>query len=206
MSELSSKYNPGEVEGKWYQHWMEKDYFSSKPDPSKEPFTVVIPPPNVTGILHMGHMLNNTIQDILIRKARLEGKNACWVPGMDHASIATEAKVVKRLRDQGIKKSDIGRDEFLKHAWEWKEEFGGVILEQLKKLGASCDWNRTRFTMDEKYYDSVIDTFNDLYAKTYNHPNGFPIICSNAQSYKQLGNAVIPEIIEDIGTLIAKYI
>ncbi|MBT3964801.1 MAG: valine--tRNA ligase [Flavobacteriales bacterium] len=165
MSELSSKYNPGEVEGKWYQHWMEKDYFSSKPDPSKEPFTVVIPPPNVTGILHMGHMLNNTIQDILIRKARLEGKNACWVPGMDHASIATEAKVVKRLRDQGIKKSDIGRDEFLKHAWEWKEEFGGVILEQLKKLGASCDWNRTRFTMDEKYYDSVIDTFNDLYAK-----------------------------------------
>lgn len=165
MSELSSKYNPGEVEEKWYKLWMENDFFSSKPDPDKEPFTVVIPPPNVTGVLHMGHMLNNTIQDILIRKARLEGKNACWVPGMDHASIATEAKVVKRLRDKGIKKSDIGREEFLKHAWDWKEEYGGVILEQLKKLGASCDWNRTRFTMDEKYYKSVVDTFNHLFEK-----------------------------------------
>lgn len=165
MSELSTRYNPAEVEGKWYQHWMEQGFFQSKPNPEKEPFTVVIPPPNVTGVLHMGHMLNNTIQDILIRKARQEGKNACWVPGMDHASIATEAKVVKRLREKGIKKSDIGREEFLKHAWEWKEEYGGVILEQLKKLGTSCDWDRTRFTMDEKYYESVIDTFIHLYEK-----------------------------------------
>ena len=165
MSELSTRYNPAEVEGKWYKHWMEQGFFKSSPDPDKEPFTVLIPPPNVTGVLHMGHMLNNTIQDILIRKARLEGKNACWVPGMDHASIATEAKVVKRLREKGIKKSDIGREEFLKHAWEWKEEFGGVILSQLQKLGASCDWDRTRFTMDEKYYESVIDTFLHLYEK-----------------------------------------
>ncbi|NQV52110.1 MAG: valine--tRNA ligase [Flavobacteriales bacterium] len=165
MSELSSKYNPLEVEGKWYSHWMDKGFFGSTPDPDKEPFTIVIPPPNVTGVLHMGHMLNNTIQDILIRRARLQGKNACWVPGMDHASIATEAKVVKRLREKGIKKSDLTRDEFLGHAWDWKEEYGGVILEQLKKLGASCDWNRTRFTMDEKYYESVIDTFMHLYEK-----------------------------------------
>ncbi|MEQ9186581.1 MAG: valine--tRNA ligase [Cryomorphaceae bacterium] len=165
MSELSSKYDPSEVEGKWYGHWMNKGFFKSTPDPDKEPFTVVIPPPNVTGVLHMGHMLNNTIQDILIRKARLEGKNACWVPGMDHASIATEAKVVKRLREKGIKKSDLTRDAFLAHAWDWKEEYGGVILEQLKKLGASCDWDRTRFTMDEKYYESVIDTFLHLYKK-----------------------------------------
>lgn len=165
MSELSTKYDPKQVEEKWYKHWMNQGFFASKPDPSKEPFTIVIPPPNVTGVLHMGHMLNNTIQDILIRKARLEGKNACWVPGMDHASIATEAKVVKRLREKGIKKSDLSRDEFLSHAWEWKEEYGGVILEQLKKLGASCDWDRTRFTMDEKYYESVIDTFIDLYNK-----------------------------------------
>lgn len=165
MSELSTRYNPAEVEGKWYKHWMEQGFFKSQPDPDKEPFTVVIPPPNVTGVLHMGHMLNNTIQDILIRKARQEGKNACWVPGMDHASIATEAKVVKRLREKGIKKSEIGREAFLEHAWEWKEEFGGVILEQLKKLGASCDWDRTRFTMDEKYYESVIDTFIHLYEK-----------------------------------------
>ncbi len=165
MSELSSKYNPLEVEGKWYSHWMDKGFFGSSPDPDKEPFTIVIPPPNVTGVLHMGHMLNNTIQDILIRRARLQGKNACWVPGMDHASIATEAKVVKRLREKGIKKSDLTRDEFLGHAWDWKEEYGGVILEQLKKLGASCDWNRTRFTMDEKYYESVIDTFMHLYDK-----------------------------------------
>ncbi|MEZ4721649.1 MAG: valine--tRNA ligase [Flavobacteriales bacterium] len=169
MSELSTRYNPASVEEKWYKHWMDKGYFKSMPDPNNEKytgaFTVVIPPPNVTGVLHMGHMLNNTIQDILIRKARLEGKNACWVPGMDHASIATEAKVVKRLREKGIKKSDIGREEFLKHAWEWKEEYGGVILEQLKKLGASCDWDRTRFTMDEKYYESVLDTFIHLYDK-----------------------------------------
>lgn len=165
MSDLSTKYDPKQVEGKWYKHWMEQGFFASSPDPDKEPFTITIPPPNVTGVLHMGHMLNNTIQDILIRKARLEGKNACWVPGMDHASIATEAKVVRRLREKGIKKSDLTRDEFLAHAWEWKEEYGGVILEQLKKLGASCDWDRERFTMDEKYYDSVIDTFNHLYNK-----------------------------------------
>jgi len=165
MSDLSTKYNPAEIEGKWYQQWIERGFFSSKPDPDKEPFTIVIPPPNVTGVLHMGHMLNNTIQDILIRKARLEGKNACWVPGMDHASIATEAKVVKRLREQGIKKSDLSREEFLNHAWDWKEEYGGVILQQLKKLGASCDWDRTRFTMDEKFYESVIDTFIHLYDK-----------------------------------------
>ncbi|MEX2596818.1 MAG: valine--tRNA ligase [Salibacteraceae bacterium] len=165
MSDLSSKYDPAEVEGKWYQHWMNSGFFKSQPDSNKEPFTIVIPPPNVTGVLHMGHMLNNTIQDILIRKARLDGKNACWVPGMDHASIATEAKVVKRLREKGIKKSDLSREDFLAHAWEWKEEFGGVILEQLKKLGASCDWDRTRFTMDEKYYESVIDTFIHLYEK-----------------------------------------
>jgi len=165
MSELSTRYNPAEVEEKWYKHWKKHDCFESKPDDNREPFTVLIPPPNVTGVLHMGHMLNNTIQDILIRKARLEGKNACWVPGMDHASIATEAKVVKRLREKGIKKSDIGREEFLKHAWVWKEEYGGVILKQLQKLGASCDWDRTRFTMDEKYYESVIDTFLHLHKK-----------------------------------------
>jgi len=144
---------------------MAEGYFKSMPDPDKEPFTIVIPPPNVTGVLHMGHMLNNTIQDILIRKARLDGKNACWVPGTDHASIATEAKVVRRLREKGIKKSDLSREEFLKYAWEWKEEYGGVILDQLKKLGASCDWGRTRFTMDEKYYESVIDTFIILHQK-----------------------------------------
>jgi len=165
MSELSTRYNPAEVEEKWYKHWKKHDFFESKPDDNREPFTVLIPPPNVTGVLHMGHMLNNTIQDILIRKARLEGKNACWVPGMDHASIATEAKVVKRLREKGIKKSDIGREEFLKHACMWKEEYGGVILKQLQKLGASCDWDRTRFTMDEKYYESVIDTFLHLHKK-----------------------------------------
>ena len=165
MSDLSTRYNPAEVEEKWYKHWMNHGFFKSEPDSDKESFTVLIPPPNVTGVLHMGHMLNNTIQDILIRKARLDGKNACWVPGMDHASIATEAKVVKRLREKGIKKSDIGREEFLKHAWEWKEEYGGVILSQLQKLGASCDWDRTRFTMDEKYYESVIDTFLHLYKK-----------------------------------------
>ena len=164
MSDLSSKYNPKEVEGKWYKHWMEQGCFHSMPD-DREPFTVVIPPPNVTGVLHMGHMLNNTIQDILIRKARLSGKNACWVPGMDHASIATEVKVVKRLREKGIKKSDLSRDEFLSHAWDWKEEYGGVILQQLKKLGASCDWDRTRFTMDETYYKSVIDSFLHLFEK-----------------------------------------
>ena len=162
--ELSSRYNPKDVESKWYAHWMEQDYFSSKPD-EREPFTIVIPPPNVTGVLHMGHMLNNTIQDILIRKARLEGKNACWVPGTDHASIATEAKVVQMLRARGIKKSDISRDEFMKYAFEWKENYGGIILDQLKKLGASCDWNRTRFTMEDSLYKATISAFVDLYKK-----------------------------------------
>jgi len=162
---LSTKYNPREVEDKWYAYWMEKGYFHSEPNPDKEPYTIVIPPPNVTGILHMGHMLNNTIQDVLVRKARMEGKEACWVPGMDHASIATEAKVVALLKEQGLDKRDIGREEFLKHAWEWKEKYGGIILEQLKKLGASCDWERTRFTMEEKLSQSVIEVFVDLYNK-----------------------------------------
>lgn len=162
--ELSSRYNPQEVESKWYEHWMANHYFHSKPD-DREPFTVVIPPPNVTGVLHMGHMLNNTIQDILIRKARLEGKNACWVPGTDHASIATEAKVVKMLRERGIKKSEIGRDAFMDYAWEWKEEYGGKILDQLKRLGASCDWERTRFTMEPKLSKAVLRVFVDLYKK-----------------------------------------
>ena len=162
--ELASKYNPADVEGKWYQYWLDNKLFSSKPD-GREPYTVVIPPPNVTGVLHMGHMLNNTIQDILVRRARMEGKNACWVPGTDHASIATEAKVVKKLAQQGIKKSDLTRDEFLKHAWEWTNEHGGIILKQLRKLGASCDWDRTAFTMDEKRSESVIKVFVDLYNK-----------------------------------------
>ena len=162
---LSTKYNPSEVESKWYSYWMKKGFFHSEPNSKKEPYCIVIPPPNVTGVLHMGHMLNNTIQDILIRKARMEGKEACWVPGTDHASIATEAKVVAMLRERGIKKSDITRDEFLKYAWEWREKFGGIILEQLKKLGASCDWDRTKFTMDPDYYEAVIDVFIDLYEK-----------------------------------------
>jgi valyl-tRNA synthetase len=157
-------YQANEVEAKWYQHWLEKNYFHSEPD-EREPYTIVIPPPNVTGVLHMGHMLNNTIQDVLIRKARLDGKNACWVPGTDHASIATEAKVVKKLRDQGIKKSDIGREKFLEHAFAWKEEYGGKILDQLQKLGASCDWERTRFTMEPRLYASVIKVFVDLHKK-----------------------------------------
>ena len=161
---ISSSYTPAESEGKWYAHWLEKNYFHSEPD-DREPFTIVIPPPNVTGVLHMGHMLNNTIQDILIRKARLEGKNACWVPGTDHASIATEAKVVKRLRAQNIKKSDLTRAEFLDHAFQWKEEYGGKILEQLKRLGASCDWQRTRFTMEESMSEAVVQVFIDLYKK-----------------------------------------
>lgn len=162
--ELSTRYNPQETENKWYGHWMEKNYFHSEPD-EREPFTIVIPPPNVTGVLHMGHMLNNTIQDILIRKARLEGKNACWVPGTDHASIATEAKVVQMLRARGVKKSDISREEFLQYAFEWKDKYGGIILEQLKKLGASCDWQRTRFTMEPKLSGAVIRTFVRLYRK-----------------------------------------
>ena len=162
--ELASKYNPADVEGKWYQYWLDYKLFSSKPD-GREPYTVVIPPPNVTGVLHMGHMLNNTIQDILVRRARMMGKNACWVPGTDHASIATEAKVVNRLAQQGIKKTDLTREEFLKHAWAWTEEHGGIILKQLRKLGASCDWDRTAFTMDETRSKSVIKVFVDLYNK-----------------------------------------
>ena len=162
--EIASKYNPAEVESKWYQYWLEHGCFKSKPD-GREPYTVVIPPPNVTGVLHMGHMLNNTIQDILVRRARMQGKNACWVPGTDHASIATEAKVVNRLAQQGIKKSDLTREEFLQHAWQWKEEHGGIILKQLRKLGASCDWDRTAFTMDEIRSKSVIKVFVDLYKK-----------------------------------------
>ena len=162
--ELASKYNPADVEGKWYQYWLDHKLFSSKPD-GRTPYTVVIPPPNVTGVLHMGHMLNNTIQDILVRRARMEGKNACWVPGTDHASIATEAKVVNKLAAQGIKKTDLTREEFLKHAWEWTDEHGGIILKQLRKLGASCDWDRTAFTMDEKRSESVIKVFVDLYNK-----------------------------------------
>ena len=162
--ELASKYNPSDVEGKWYQYWLDNNLFHSEPD-GREPYTVVIPPPNVTGVLHMGHMLNNTIQDILVRRARMLGKNACWVPGTDHASIATEAKVVKKLAEQGIKKSDLTREEFLKHAWEWTDEHGGIILKQLRKLGASCDWDRTAFTMDEKRSESVIKVFVDLYNK-----------------------------------------
>lgn len=164
MQELAKTYDPASVEDKRYADWMEKGFFHSTPD-EREPFTIVIPPPNVTGVLHMGHMLNNTIQDVLIRRARMLGKNACWIPGTDHASIATEAKVVQLLRTKGIKKADLTRDEFMVHAWEWKEKHGGIILEQLKKLGASCDWERTAFTMDPEYYDAVIDVFIDLYNK-----------------------------------------
>jgi valyl-tRNA synthetase len=162
--EIPKTYDPGKSEEKWYQHWMQKGYFHSVPD-HREPYTIVIPPPNVTGVLHMGHMLNNTIQDVLVRRARMLGKNACWIPGTDHASIATEAKVVQKLRTEGIKKSDLSREKFLEHAFEWKEKHGGIILEQLKKLGASCDWERTHFTMDKAYSESVIDVFIDLHKK-----------------------------------------
>jgi len=162
--ELGKTYEPQKAEDKWYKHWLDKGYFHSVPD-HREPYTIVIPPPNVTGVLHMGHMLNNTIQDVLVRRARMLGKNACWVPGTDHASIATEAKVVQKLRQEGIKKSDLTRDEFLAHAFEWKDKHGGIILEQLKKLGASCDWERTHFTMDKEYSESVINVFMDLHAK-----------------------------------------
>ena len=160
----TTTYSAKSTEKKWYQHWLNKNYFHSTPD-EREPFTIVIPPPNVTGVLHMGHMLNNTIQDILIRKARLDGRNACWVPGTDHASIATEAKVVRKLREQGIKKSDLTREEFMEHAFAWKEEYGGKILQQLQELGASCDWERTRFTMEPKLYQAVIKTFVNLHKK-----------------------------------------
>jgi len=162
--EIANKFDSKSAEAKWYAYWLENGFFKSTPD-HRQPYTIVIPPPNVTGVLHMGHMLNNTIQDVLIRRARMMGFNACWVPGTDHASIATEAKVVQKLRKEGVKKSDLSRDAFLEHAWEWTHKHGGIILEQLKKLGASCDWGRTRFTMDEKYYDSVIDCFIDLYSK-----------------------------------------
>lgn len=164
MTEIAKTYTPQQIEERWYSYWLTNKYFNSKPD-GREPFTIVIPPPNVTGVLHMGHMLNNTIQDVLTRKARMEGKNACWVPGTDHASIATEAKVVQMLREKGIKKADLSREEFLKYAWEWKEKYGGIILKQLEKLGASCDWDRTRFTMEPKMSEAVIDTFIDLYNK-----------------------------------------
>ncbi|MET7255141.1 valine--tRNA ligase [Dyadobacter fermentans] len=162
---ISKTYAPQEIEDKWYSYWIENKFFQSKPNPDKEPYTIVIPPPNVTGVLHMGHMLNNTIQDILVRKARMEGKEACWVPGTDHASIATEAKVVAMLKERGINKRDLTRDEFLEYCWEWTHKYGGIILKQLRKLGASCDWDRTRFTMEPDLYDSVIDVFIDLYNK-----------------------------------------
>ncbi|PRY13257.1 valyl-tRNA synthetase [Pontibacter ummariensis] len=165
MMSISTKYNPKEVEKKWYDSWMQRGFFHSEPNPNKEPYTIVIPPPNVTGVLHMGHMLNNTIQDVLIRRARMQGKEACWVPGTDHASIATEAKVVAMLKEKGINKSDLTREEFLTYAWEWKEKYGGIILDQLKKLGASCDWDRTRFTMEDDMSAAVIEVFVDLYRK-----------------------------------------
>ncbi|MFA0962724.1 valine--tRNA ligase [Roseivirga sp. BDSF3-8] len=165
QTDLPAKYSPTEVEDKWYAYWLEQNYFASKPDPDKEPFCITIPPPNVTGVLHMGHMLNNTIQDVLVRRARMQGKEACWVPGTDHASIATEARVVAMLKEQGISKDQLSREDFLKHAWEWKEKYGGIILEQLKKLGASCDWERTRFTMDANMSEQVIKVFVDLHDK-----------------------------------------
>ena len=162
--EISKTYHSQQAEAKWYPFWIEKKFFKSTPD-HRQPYTIVIPPPNVTGMLHMGHMLNNTIQDVLIRRARMIGFNACWVPGTDHASIATEAKVVKLLADQGIKKSDLSREAFLNYAFDWKEKYGGIILDQLKKLGASCDWDRTRFTMDPEMSEAVLDTFVNLYNK-----------------------------------------
>ncbi|RPI44998.1 MAG: valine--tRNA ligase, partial [Bacteroidetes bacterium] len=164
--EVPSKYDPTLVEDRWYAYWMEHGFFRSTPD-NREPYCIVIPPPNVTGVLHMGHMLNNTLQDVLIRRARMQGKNALWVPGTDHASIATEARVVQMLAGKGIRKADLAREEFLDHAWQWKEKHGGIILEQLKKLGASCDWERTRFTMDEALSESVIRVFVDLFNKGY---------------------------------------
>lgn len=161
---IASQYSSKQVEDKWYDYWMKNNYFHSEVD-EREPYTIVIPPPNVTGVLHMGHMLNNTIQDVLVRKARLQGYNACWVPGTDHASIATEAKVVAKLRDEGINKADLSREDFLQHAWDWTHKHGGIILQQLKKLGASCDWERTKFTMDDDMSASVIRVFVDLYKK-----------------------------------------
>ena len=159
-AEISKNYNPSEIEDKWYRYWLDHKLFESKPNPAKEPFCIVIPPPNVTGVLHMGHMLNNTVQDVLVRKARMEGKEAVWVPGTDHASIATEAKVVALLKEQGLDKKQLGREKFLEHAFAWKEKYGGIILEQLKKLGASCDWSRTRFTMEPELSKAVINGIN----------------------------------------------
>ncbi|MCF6238997.1 MAG: class I tRNA ligase family protein, partial [Candidatus Marinimicrobia bacterium] len=165
--ELSKRYDASLIEDKWYQYWLDKNYFHSEPDPEKEPYTIVIPPPNVTGILTLGHVLNNTMQDILIRWRRMQGREACWIPGTDHASIATETKVVNMLREQGITKHAIGRDEFLNHALEWKDKYGGIIIDQLKKLGASCDWERERFTMDDDYYQAVLHSFVELYNAGY---------------------------------------
>jgi valyl-tRNA synthetase len=192
---LATKYNPQEIEDKWYAHWMQQNLFASKPNKNKEAYTIVIPPPNVTGVLHMGHMLNNTIQDVLIRKARMDGKEACWVPGTDHASIATEAKVVAMLKEKGIDKKDISREEFLKHAWEWKEKYGGIILQQLKKLGASCDWSRERFTMEEDLSAAVIESFVHLYNKGYIYrgirmvnwdPQGLTAVSDDEVIYKEV--------------------
>src|SRR3990170_82630 len=161
---LTKNFEPAQVEDKWYRYWLEKKYFNSKPD-DRKPFTVVIPPPNVTGVLHMGHTLNETVQDVLVRKARMSGLNACWVPGSDHASIATEAKVVQMLEEKGIRKADLSREDFLEHAFQWKEKYGGIIYNQIRKLGCSVDWNRVTFTMDDHYYKAVIKVFVDLYGK-----------------------------------------
>jgi valyl-tRNA synthetase len=194
--EISKTYNPTAAENKWYKHWINQQFFKSVPD-EREPYTIVIPPPNVTGVLHMGHMLNNTIQDVLIRRARMLGKNACWVPGTDHASIATEAKVVALLKEQGIDKKQLTRDEFLKHAWDWKEKYGGIILEQLKKLGASCDWDRTRFTMEDELSEAVIDVFIDLYRKGHVYrgirmvnwdPQGLTAVSDEEVIYKEVNS------------------
>lgn len=194
---IAKTYDPSQVEDKWYKYWMENKFFSAKPNPDKEPYTIVIPPPNVTGVLHMGHMLNNTIQDILIRKARMEGKEACWVPGTDHASIATETKVVNKLKDEGIDKKDLSREEFMTHAWEWKEKYGGIILDQLKKLGASCDWDRERFTMEDSLSEAVIEAFVHLYEKGYMYrgvrmvnwdPKGLTALSDEEVNYKEVNS------------------
>ncbi len=199
---IEAKYSPSEKEDKWYKLWKDQGFFKAKVNPDKEPYTIIIPPPNVTGVLHMGHMLNNTIQDVLIRKARMEGKEACWVPGTDHASIATEAKVVQMLRGKGIKKSDLSRDEFLSYAWEWKEKYGGIILEQLKKLGASCDWDRTVFTMDDDYYRAVIRVFVDLYKKKYIY-RGLRMINWDCEAQTALSNEEV--IYKEEGETVSLY-
>ncbi len=197
---LTTKYEPQTTEDKWYQQWMDKGFFHSEPNPDKEPYSIVIPPPNVTGVLHMGHMLNNTIQDVLIRKARMEGKEACWVPGTDHASIATEARVVKMLREKGIAKHTLSRDEFMEYAWEWKEKYGGIILEQLKKLGASCDWERTAFTMDDDYYKAVIRVFVDLYKKGYIY-RGLRMINWDVEAQTTVSNEEVLYKEDEVATL-----